>query len=426
MYKSFGNSQPPLKPTFVDAFAGCGGLSLGLMKAGWSGLFAIEKDRFAFDSLKANFLSERGKHRYDWPDWLSQVPADINELMGTYHRQLGSLKGKIDLLAGGPPCQGFSSAGRRDPDDPRNKMVEAYIELVFLLEPDMVLLENVRGFTYDFAAEETENYASHLEEVLKYKYHVFSRLLTSSNFGIPQKRPRFFFIALKKGIERNWVKKNPFSFINMKKKEFLADRGVPIRPNSRLAISDLEVGRNGTVDCSDTLGYQAINYLGPKTGYQRLMRDGHVGLPSGTRLAKHRVDIAERFRVIIHRCNLENRLNVAISKELRAEFGLKKQAIRVMDPMKPAPTITSMPDDLLHYKEARTLTVRENARLQSFPDWFEFKGKYTTGGHLRKLEIPRFTQVANAVPPLLAELIGESLKQYLPLPNYADNLNAAE
>src|ERR1700749_3153720 len=84
-------------------------------------------------------------------------------------------------------------------------------------------------------------------------------------------------------------------------------------------------------------------------------------------------------------------------------------ATRVLDPRKPAPTITSMPDDLLHYSEPRTLTVRENARLQSFPDWFAFKGKYTTGGDRRRREVPRFTQVANAVPPLAARAIGEAL-----------------
>ena len=102
-------------------------------------------------------------------------------------------------------------------------------------------------------------------------------------------------------------------------------------------------------------------------------------------------------------------MNTSISTEVRARFGLKKRALRVLDPDRPSPTITSMPDDLIHYSEPRTLTVRENARLQSFPDWYSFQGKYTTGGHLRKKEVPRFTQVANAVPPLVARAIGEML-----------------
>ena len=127
------------------------------------------------------------------------------------------------------------------------------------------------------------------------------------------------------------------------------------------------------------------------------------------RLARHRPDIRGRFEAIIRACREEGRLNVTISAETRKAHGLKKMAIRVLDPLNSAPTITSLPDDLLHYSEPRTLTVRENARLQSFPDWFAFKGKYTTGGHRRRNEVPRFTQVANAVPPLLAEQLGLAL-----------------
>ena len=97
---------------------------------------------------------------------------------------------------------------------------------------------------------------------------------------------------------------------------------------------------------------------------------------------------------------------------MREQLGIRKLTTRVLDPDLPAPTVTSMPDDLLHYREPRTLTVRENARLQTFPDWFRFCGKYTTGGHLRRLEVPRFTQVANAVPPLLAEILGTRIKEH--------------
>jgi DNA (cytosine-5)-methyltransferase 1 len=117
----------------------------------------------------------------------------------------------------------------------------------------------------------------------------------------------------------------------------------------------------------------------------------------------------DRFERIIDECKQEGRLSVQLNREMRERYGIKKMATRVLDPSKPAPTITSMPDDLLHYAEPRTLTVRENARLQTFPDWFAFQGKYTTGGDRRAREVPRFTQVANAVPPLLAELWGEVL-----------------
>jgi DNA (cytosine-5)-methyltransferase 1 len=120
----------------------------------------------------------------------------------------------------------------------------------------------------------------------------------------------------------------------------------------------------------------------------------------------------KRFGKIIAECQKIGRLNVQIHKEMRDRYGIKKMATRVLHPNEPAPTITSMPDDLLHYREPRTLTVRENARLQTFPDWFVFKGKYTTGGKLRARQVPRFTQVANAVPPLIAEMWGENLMKY--------------
>ena len=166
---------------------------------------------------------------------------------------------------------------------------------------------------------------------------------------------------------------------------------------------------NGTVSSPDSPGFQAIGYGRPRSAFQRAMRDGFVGAPTDTRLARHSPPVADRFERIIAACQQQKRSTKQLSVELRRQFGLRKVALRVLDPTKPAPTITSMPDDLLHYREPRTLTVRENARLQTFPDWFVFRGKYTTGGSLRAREVPRFTQVANAVPPLLAEVLGTAL-----------------
>ena len=85
---------------------------------------------------------------------------------------------------------------------------------------------------------------------------------------------------------------------------------------------------------------------------------------------------------------------------------LKRRGVTVLDANGQAPTITSIPDELVHYEEPRILTVREHARIQSFPDWYEFKGKYTSGGKRRKMEVPRYTQVGNAVPVNLAYEIG--------------------
>lgn len=402
-------------PIFIDAFAGCGGLSLGLMQAGWKGLFAIEKDALAFETLSFNLIETDQESKYHWPDWLEKQPFCIDSLLDQHLPQLTLLKGKVDLLAGGPPCQGFSSAGRRKASDPRNSLMNSYFKLVDVIEPKVVLVENVHGITVDFKDELDDellvNYADILLNALGEKYVVHWQMLNASEYGVPQARNRFFLIGVRKDLVK--VVGSPFSMLESERNTFLRRKGLMQMISSSSAISDLEVSRNGRVPYSDDSRYEAICYKGPITSYQKLLRVGFEGAPTNTRLAKHRKDIVERFESIIKICHANGRLNVSLGRHMREMFGLKKQALRVLDPDRPSPTITSMPDDLLHYKEPRTLTVRENARLQSFPDWYDFKGKYTSGGERRKKEVPRFTQVANAVPPLLAEAVGGALLTWI-------------
>lgn len=401
------NSAKPL--TFIDAFAGCGGLSLGLMQAGWVGRFAIERDKFAFATLKANLLASGSPHRYVWPRWLPKKPIDISDLLAGYKEELLEISRDVDVLVGGPPCQGFSSAGRRNHDDPRNKLFLSYLELVDVVRPKVVLIENVRGFTHDFnAGNKVKNFSRLLKTSLSDSYTVYEELLDLSLFGVPQARTRYFVIAFRS--ELNVL--NPFDRLRSRQPSFLRAHRLSIPVSSWSAISDLEVARNGSQPSAETSGFEEIRYVGPITQYQKLMNAGY-GVPTDLRLARHSKEITQRFKKIIKSSHAEGRLNTSIGAELRARFGLKKLALRVLDPDRPSPTITSMPDDLLHYSEPRTLTVRENARLQSFPDWYSFYGKYTTGGQLRKLEVPRFTQVANAVPPLVARAIGETLMELL-------------
>lgn len=268
-----------------------------------------------------------------------------------------------------------------------------------------MVIENVRGFTADFYVDATaKNYARQLRAKLSAEYDVFSELLDLSQFGVPQLRTRYFLIALEPGL----CFENPFDLLKERLPSFLRSMRLTAPVSSRAAISDLEITRNGTQPSTETQGFDEIKYTGPLTHFQKLMGAGTV-VPTDLRLARHAPEIAGRFQDIINISHAEGRLNTTISEEVRARFGLKKKALRVLDPDRPSPTITSMPDDLIHYREPRTLTVRENARLQSFPDWFSFKGKYTTGGDLRRREVPRFTQVANAVPPLVARAIGEML-----------------
>jgi DNA (cytosine-5)-methyltransferase 1 len=390
---------------FVDAFAGCGGLSLGLLQAGMRGEFAIEHDKFAFETLQSNLLQENSRYRFSWPRWLPKAPISVEDLIQRYTGRLDEMYGKIDVLAGGPPCQGFSSAGRRRLCDPRNRLFETYVRLVEVLRPRVVLIENVRGFTINFSnSGNVNNYAKMLRSLLCERYQVYEEMLDLSLFGVPQLRKRYFLIAFRSDL----CSANPFGALMARLSSFLRSLGLRAPVSSWSAISDLEVSRGGVQPSRDTAGFNEILYTSPLTSYQKLMAAESSG-PSDLRLARHSDEIAKRFAQIIDLSHAEGRLNTSISEDVRARFGLKKRALRVLDPDRPSPTITSMPDDLLHYCEPRTLTVRETARLQGFPDWFAFKGKYTTGGDRRRREVPRFTQVANAVPPLVARAIGEML-----------------
>lgn len=397
------------KIVFVDAFAGCGGLSLGLLQAGLEGKFAIEHDDCAFATLQANLLSRQSPFRFKWPRWLPKEPMAIGRLLREYKAELESLEGAVDILVGGPPCQGFSSAGRRRHDDPRNQLFASYVRIVDTLQPSAVLIENVRGFTMDFDGDYgVKNYSQTLRQRLSLRYDVFEELLDLSQFGVPQLRTRYFLLALRHGLGVG----NPFDLLRARLPSYLRSMGLRTPVGSWAAISDLEVSRGGRQPSSETSGFDEIKYAGPLTQYQKLMNAGNP-TPTDLRLARHSEVISSRFREIIELSHAEGRLNTTISADVRARFGLRKMALRVLDPDRPSPTITSMPDDLLHYREPRTLTVRENARLQGFPDWFSFRGMYTTGGHRRRKEVPRFTQVANAVPPLVARAVGEMLADLL-------------
>ena len=141
------------------------------------------------------------------------------------------------------------------------------------------------------------------------------------------------------------------------------------------------------------------------TPYQRLMRQGSDGQPTDRRVARHRPATVERFQKILATCPP----GICLRPADRERLGIGKRSTTPLDGCMPAPTITTLPDDLIHYSEPRTMSVREHARLQSFPDWFSFHGPYTAGGLRRRDACPRYTQVGNAVPPLLAEALGETL-----------------
>lgn len=406
---------------FIDLFAGGGGLSLGLMLSGWKGLFAVEQDSLAFGTLKFNLLERAGScpYKYDWPVWLEKNPIEISHFIERHGKDLAKLKGQLDLLAGGPPCQGFSLAGRRKSNDPRNRLFRHYVELVELLQPPFLLLENVKGISVAFRKKvkggsrnkrPRRPFSEHIKKNLQDAgYEVYMRLIRGTEIGVPQFRPRYIMLAIRRDLLKSCPNFDPFYDFEMRRKEFLEAKGLPVkRPITvRQAISDLETEGKPLVDCVDAAGCEQIEYSNPRTKYQRLLHGGLNGTaPNSLRLANHREKTRKRFHKIISTC----RHGIQLCEKDRKRFGLKKHCIVPLDANQPSHTLTTLPDDLLHYSEPRILTVREYARLQSFPDWYEFKGKYATGGDKRLRECPRYTQAGNAVPPFLAEFVGLLLK----------------
>ena len=397
------------KKTYIDLFSGCGGLSLGLHNAGWKGNFAIEKSEDAFKTLEHNLIKKK-KH-FDWPNWLEQKHHDINQVIDNHSKELISLRGKIDLVAGGPPCQGFSMAGRRIENDSRNDLINSYIKFIDLVKPKLIFFENVRGFTLGFKNNDKKGkaYSTYVVEQLeKLGYLVKGQLINFAEYGVPQKRTRFILV----GIQNKFAERNPninketfFDEIKKNKEAFLINKNLTINPTLENAISDL-LQSKGLVE-SETPKFKAGIYGEIESKYQKYLRkykrqDSKV---DSHRFAKHTDVVKNRFKIALD----EN----LTSASYRARFQLKKSSTKILEANKPTPTITTLPDDYIHYCEPRIMTVREYARIQSFPDTYQFKGKYTTGGKRRTQEVPRYSQIGNAIPPLFGEQAGLVLKQLI-------------
>lgn len=425
-FPPFPSFDQPLQ--FADLFAGCGGLSLGLSLAGLNGVFAVERDKMAFSTLSTNLIEREDVpvERFAWPKWLERQAWGIDDILDKHGSDLASLRGQIQVLAGGPPCQGFSFAGRRVESDPRNKLFEKYVEMVSAIQPAAIVLENVPGMKVAHSAKKWKElgllvkprsyYEKLVESLDSIGYSVLGKIVDSSRFGVPQKRPRLIVIGLRKDLACHLVggMERAFDLLEASRLKQLQDLNLPNEVYAVDAISDLELSDKGTTACEDPespKGFQEIVYKGPLTPFQRLMHEGCSGTPDSLRLARHRPAVKARFQEIIN--DDECTKGVRMSAKVREKYELKKHRIYPMQAGAPAPTITTLPDDVLHYKEPRILTVRESARLQSFPDWYQFKGKFTTGGAQRTKECPRYTQVGNAVPPYLARAIGMAIQAML-------------
>jgi len=405
------------KKTYIDLFAGCGGLSLGLFNSGhWKGKFAIEKSPDAFETLEHNLI-ENNKH-FDWPNWLPQSNHDINEIIKNHPKELKSLRGEIDLVTGGPPCQGFSTAGRRIESDTRNNLIKSYIKFIRLVQPKVIFFENVKGFTQRFDKNKVKGriYSDYVQNALKIGsksldakgYNVYGRLIDFSEFGVPQKRTRFILVGIRKDITEKTKPIDFFESLRDQRERFLINKGIGLTNSLEDAISDLL--RINETTSPDTRSFKAGLYNKTQSEYQRLLKGQYSKkIPDSHRFAKHSKETTEKLEFILKYAEK----NKTLSNDLKEKFNLKKRTIIPLSGNSPTPTITTLPDDYIHYCEPRIFTVREYARIQSFNDWYEFKGKYTTGGKRRIQEVPRYSQIGNAIPPLFGEQAGLVLKSIL-------------
>jgi len=406
-----------VKKTYIDLFAGCGGLSLGLYNSGlWKGLFAIEKSPDAFETFSHNLI--KNNNHFNWPDWLPKSHHDINEIIKNYSSELTLLRGKIDLVAGGPPCQGFSTAGKRMENDSRNKLIKSYIKFIRHVQPKVIFFENVKGFTQKFDKNKIQGkvYSEYVKNALEYTpkgekylgYKVEGRLIDFSEYGVPQKRTRFILVGIRKDIAKRTKPIDFFDLIRKEREKFLVSKGIGLTNSLEDAISDL-LRINETVS-PDTPSFKTGFYNKIKSEYQKLLKGDYAKkIPDSHRFAKHNASTVEKFEYILK----NGARNKSLSDEIKEKFNLKKRTIIPLSGTTPTPTITTLPDDYVHYCEPRIFTVREYARIQSFNDWYEFKGKYTTGGKRRTQEVPRYSQIGNAIPPLFGEQAGITINNLI-------------
>lgn len=256
------------------------------------------------------------------------------------------------------------------------------------------IIENVKGFDAAFNKGEKSKADYTIEMLEENGYKAEKKLINCSMFGVPQSRERMFIVAYKKKVKGS-IFDGLDSFVN----EFLEEKGLTSKLTVEDAISDLEISKNTLAEYDTNSRFNKIvNRKKKLTSYQKLINNNVKDIKN-TRLANHRPETLAKFEYFLN----NSKKGVNISNDLKDKFNLRKRTLSILDNKKASRTITTLPDDLIHYNEPRILTSRECARIQSFPDSFEFKGKYTTGGPRRKMECPIYTQIGNAVPPLAAE-----------------------
>lgn len=350
--KSFTGTQ---EFSAVDLFSGCGGLSAGLSNSGIVANTAVDNWPDALETYEANHL--RGK----------AVEADLG---GQNSSHLKSHLSDTDVVFGGPPCQGFSISGKRDPLDPRNMLYRGFLDVVADVRPKLFLMENVPNL----ASMDKGRLIEAIEHDFRgLGYRLSRKILLASDYGVPQNRRRLFMIGTLGESDFIWPEKTT--------------AGTEDKITCKDALSDLPAH-----SLSDGDSYPVT----AQSSYQELMRQGSEAVYNH-QITNHSEQTKRIINLVPDGGNY---------KDLPEEFSQTRRvniAWTRFSSQKPSATIDTGHRHHFHYAFDRVPTVRESARLQSFPDNFVFKGSKTS----------QYKQVGNAVPPLLGEALGRSVHAYL-------------
>lgn len=437
-------------PYAIDLFCGAGGCSEGLIQAGFHILFSSDIS----DMVEVTY-----KHRHEQlgliqgeNTWFER--SDIKDLTGEIiNNRISSLTmfqnksiPEIDLMIGGPSCQGFSRAGRRDKSDPRNMLFGEYVRVISEVHPKYIVLENVEGFVdmqflgykgitgieYPDGSVTPDILRSELNEI-GYKT-LEPQILNAADYGVPQRRNRIIFIGYRDGLTPPEYPKpilTPDQHLTLL--DAIGDLIVDdeVRKEICPKITAYQIasinGRTPTMSGKPIKAKSEKNIELPKqtdvVGERfSLFLQGESGTSLRKRILEEGIDISDK-PALVELCSKKMSLQKDEVVRLFKEGKVKDDQIDILMTKKnirqrwkadqPSATVLTIADDYISPWESRTFSVREMARCQSFDDSFEFLGKRTTGGLRRRVEIPQYTQVGNAVPPLLAKAIALEILKVL-------------
>ena len=434
----------------IDLFCGAGGCSEGLIQAGFHILFSSDISdmvELTYKNRHEQLGLIQGKNTwFERSDIRDLTGAKIKECISSLEIFKGIEFPEIDLMIGGPSCQGFSRAGRRDKSDPRNMLFGEYVRVINEIKPKYIVLENVEGFVdmqfigykgitgieYPDGSVTPDILTSELNEI-GYKT-LKPRILNAADYGVPQRRNRIIFIGYKDGLtppEYPAPTVSPENYVTIKDAigDLILNKDILKETNPDLSQYQLD-SINGRTPCIDGKPLQSSGYLNMELPKQNdivrerfsLYEEGETSTLLKKRISNCGIDLSEKPALVSMCCDkfsMKSDDVIKLFKERQAtieqiDILLTKKSIRQrLSSDQPSATVVTIADDYISPWESRTFSVRELARCQSFDDSFEFLGKRTTGGLRRRVEVPQYTQVGNAVPPLLAKAIATEIKKVL-------------